>query len=170
MDVNILNKTVLGIQQSLESTRVGLKEEVFLERHLPTIMKEGKPTVAMSIELSKLAGGENKRLNIVDDNGKIILALPSALSSGNTINNKDLKENTRAIQNINGIDGDNLTDKALNKFDSKVSEIKDKHIDELKTDWTYVIEHYKDKVKPVVTPTANSKPKNNMRKNITFEY
>lgn len=170
MDVNILNKTVLDIQQSLESTRVGLKEEVFLERHLPTIMKEGKPTVAMSIELSKLAGGENKRLNIVDDNGKIILALPSALSSGNTINNKDLKENTRAIQNINGIDSDNLTDKALNKFDSKVSEIKDKHINELKTDWTYVIEHYKDKVKPVVTPTANSKPKNNMRKNITFEY
>lgn len=170
MDVNALNKTVLGIQQSLDSSRIGLKEDVFLERHLPTIMKDGKPTVAMSIELSKLAGGENKRLNIVDDNGKVVLTLPSALSSGNTINNKDLKENTKAIQNINGIDGDNLTDKALNKFNSKIEDIKDKHINDLKTDWTYVIDHYKDKVKPIVTPEVSTKPKNNLRKNITFEY
>ena len=92
------------------------------------------------------------------------------LNEQKPINNKDLKENTKAIQNINGIDGDNLTDKALNKFNSKIEDIKDKHINELKTDWTYVIDHYKDKVKPIVTPEVSTKPKNNLRKNITFEY
>lgn len=172
MDVDALNRTVLDIQGSLEKSRVGLKEDVFKERHLPTILKHGKPTLAMQIELAKIAGGETKRLNIINEKGDIVLTLPSALSSGGIINNPKDKKAISAIKGISDYNPNiDISPKSEDRFNNRVNDIKDKHIEDLKTDWSSVITHYKDTIPVVeeIIPLSN-KPKNNMKKNMTFEY
>lgn len=161
-----LNKDILEIKSILEKSRVGLREDVFIERHLTTIKTNGKPTLEQQIELVRLAGGENKRINILDNNDNILITLPSALSSGKTIDDKN-KQFTKTLS-----DGDDKTvdDARRERINSTVKVITDTKLDELSNDWGYVIDFFKDRVpldKKTPSEDIKEEPK---KKAITFDY
>ncbi len=160
-----ISKDILEIKNILEKSRVGLREDVFVERHLSTIQSNGKPTLEQQIELVRLAGGENKRINILDNNDNILISLPSALSSGKTIDDKSSKI-TKALS-----DGDskNIDAARRARIDNTVKDIADTKLNELSNDWGFVIDFFKDRVPEANKDVAEVKeePK---KKTITFDY
>ena len=136
-----ISKDILEIKNILEKSRVGLREDVFVERHLSTIQANGKPTLEQQIELVRLAGGENKRINILDNSDNILITLPSALSSGKTIDDKSSKI-TKALS-----DGDskNIDAARRARIDNTVKDIADTKLNELSNDWGFVIDFFKDR-------------------------
>ena len=160
-----ISKDILEIKNILEKSRVGLREDVFVERHLSTIQSNGKPTLEQQIELVRLAGGENKRINILDNNDNILITLPSALSSGKTIDDKSSKI-TKALS-----DGDskNIDAARRARIDNTVKDIADTKLNELSNDWGFVIDFFKDRAPEANKDVAEVKeePK---KKTITFDY
>lgn len=148
-DIKALNKTILDIEKNLSESRVKLDEDVFLTRHLPTIIKNGGPTEELQNELVRVAGGESKRINLVSKEGDIILTLPSALSNGSVIDITKDKEAAKTIKMLN-TPHQGVLDPAKEKYNNTAIEKTKSHADQLKNDWGFVIEHYKDKV---VVPT-----------------
>ena len=148
-DIKALNKTILDIEKNLSESRVKLDEDVFLTRHLPTIIKNGGPTEELQNELVRVAGGEAKRINLVSRDGDVILTLPSALSNGSVIDITKDKEAAKTIKMLN-TPHQGVLDPAKEKYNNTAIEKTKSHADQLKNDWGFVIEHYKDKV---VVPT-----------------
>lgn len=165
-DIKTLNKTILEIEKSLNESRVKLDEDVFITRHLPTIAKYGRPTEELQNELVRVAGGENKRINIVNKNGDTILTLPSAISSGKVIDTKDNKESSKAIKMLSS-PHQGVLDPAKEKYNDKIIEKTLSHTDQLKNDWGFVIEHFKDKV---VTPNKSTTPKKIVIEEDEYDY
>ena len=148
-DIKALNKTILDIEKNLSESRVKLDEDVFITRHLPTIIKNGGPTEELQNELVRVAGGESKRINLVSKEGDVILTLPSALSNGSVIDITKDKEAAKTIKMLN-TPHQGVLDPAKEKYNNTAIEKTKSHADQLKNDWGFVIEHYKDKV---VVPT-----------------
>lgn len=148
-DIKALNKTILDIEKNLSESRVKLDEDVFITRHLPTIIKNGGPTEELQNELVRVAGGESKRINLVSKEGEVILTLPSALSNGSVIDITKDKEAAKTIKILN-TPHQGVLDPAKEKYNNTAIEKTKSHADQLKNDWGFVIEHYKDKV---VVPT-----------------
>lgn len=148
-DIKALNKTILDIEKNLSESRVKLDEDVFITRHLPTIIKNGGPTEELQNELVRVAGGESKRINLVSKEGEVILTLPSALSNGSVIDITKDKEAAKTIKMLN-TPHQGVLDPAKEKYNNTAIEKTKSHADQLKNDWGFVIEHYKDKV---VVPT-----------------
>ena len=148
-DIKALNKTILDIEKNLSESRVKLDEDVFITRHLPTIIKNGGPTEELQNELVRVAGGESKRINLVSKEGEVILTLPSALSNGSVIDITKDKEAAKTIKILN-TPHQGVLDPAKEKYNNTAIEKTKSHADQLKNDWGYVIEHYKDRV---VVPT-----------------
>ena len=154
-DIKALNKTILDIEKNLSESRVKLDEDVFLTRHLPTIIKNGGPTEELQNELVRVAGGESKRINLVSKEGDIILTLPSALSNGSVIDITKDKEAAKTIKMLN-TPHQGVLDPAKEKYNNTAIEKTKSHTDQLKNDWGFVIEHYKDIV-DVPTQTMPTK-------------
>ena len=148
-DIKALNKTILDIEKNLSESRVKLDEDVFITRHLPTIIKNGGPTEELQNELVRVAGGESKRINLVSKEGEVILTLPSALSNGSVIDITKDKEAAKTIKILN-TPHQGVLDPAKEKYNNTAIEKTKSHADQLKNDWGFVIEHYKDRV---VVPT-----------------
>lgn len=148
-DIKALNKTILDIEKNLSESRVKLDEDVFITRHLPTIIKNGGPTEELQNELVRVAGGESKRINLVSKEGEVILTLPSALSNGSVIDITKDREAAKTIKMLN-TPHQGVLDPAKEKYNNTAIEKTKSHADQLKNDWGFVIEHYKDKV---VVPT-----------------
>lgn len=148
-DIKALNKTILDIEKNLNESRVKLDEDVFITRHLPTIIKNGGPTEELQNELVRVAGGESKRINLVSKEGEVILTLPSALSNGSVIDITKDREAAKTIKMLN-TPHQGVLDPAKEKYNNTAIEKTKSHADQLKNDWGFVIEHYKDKV---VVPT-----------------
>ena len=144
-DIKALNKTILDIEKNLSESRVKLDEDVFITRHLPTIIKNGGPTEELQNELVRVAGGEAKRINLVSKDGDVILTLPSALSNGSVIDITKDKEAAKTIKMLN-TPHQGVLDPAKEKYNNTAIEKTKSHADQLKNDWGFVIEHYKDKV------------------------
>lgn len=164
--MTVLEKTLYDIDNSLTADRTKLHQDVFLERHLPTIIKNnGRPTKALQEELIKLAGGETKVIDVVDKDGNKIISLPPAIGSNITISNKEgnlknlnfkLGDAAEAIKNAQ--QDESSVDKIL---DNKT---KEEIIKEIKNDpWKNVITHFGKEIEPVKT---------NIKKQdkITFDY
>lgn len=84
-----LEKIISSINTVLVSDRVKLDQNVFIERHLPTIVKNGNlPTKDIQAELIKLAGNDIKVIDLIDENGKVTISLPPAIGSSKTISNQ----------------------------------------------------------------------------------
>ena len=87
-----LSKELMRLEKNMNAGRVKLDKSVFVERHLPNIVNNGnKPTEELQNELILIAGGETKRIDLMD-NGKVVLTLPSSVSSGVVLDNKDNKQ------------------------------------------------------------------------------
>ena len=68
-----LSKELMRLEKDMNAGRVKLDKSVFVERHLPNIVNNGnKPTEELQNELILIAGGETKRIDLMD-NGKEIL-------------------------------------------------------------------------------------------------
>ena len=77
-----LSKELMRLEKDMNAGRVKLDKSVFVERHLPNIVNNGnKPTEELQNELILIAGGETKRIDLMD-NGKVVLTLPSSVSLG----------------------------------------------------------------------------------------
>ncbi len=83
-----LEKFIEGVNSVLVNDRLKLDQKVFIERHLPTIIKNGNlPTKELQAELIKIAGSDIKIIDLIDENGKTVISLPPAIGSSKTISN-----------------------------------------------------------------------------------
>lgn len=165
-----LNKFIQGVNQVLVNDRLKLDQNVFLERHLPTIIKNGNlPTKELQAELVKIAGGEIKVIDLIDESGKTVISLPPAIGSSKTIPNSS----TGKLSNINRTFSDIAEAMSIGNIESaqiKLSKtLKENKQEIIKTisenPWDKVVDFYKDKVKTVNTPQTKKQ-----KENITFDY
>ena len=63
-----LSKELMRLEKDMNAGRVKLDKSVFVERHLPNIVNNGnKPTEELQNELILIAGGETKRIDLMDN-------------------------------------------------------------------------------------------------------
>lgn len=144
MDTNNIGKQIKEISKQLAESRIKLDEDVFIERHLPVIALHGKPTESLQRELTLVAGGENKRIDLIGKDGKVAITLPSALSNGAVIKiNSADKKNT--MMELSTIDSNNNNPKYVERVMKNIEKTKT-FADDIENSWSGVLEHYKDKI------------------------
>ena len=125
-----LSKELMRLEKDMNAGRVKLDKSVFVERHLPNIVNNGnKPTEELQNELILIAGGETKRIDLMD-NGKVVLTLQSSVSSGVVLDNKDNKQldTIKSLTNIKEEEATatiaNENNKAINKAITDTEKLK----------------------------------------------
>jgi hypothetical protein len=164
-----LSKELMRLEKDMNAGRVKLDKSVFVERHLPNIVNNGnKPTEELQNELILIAGGETKRIDLMD-NGKVVLTLPSSVSSGVVLDNKDNKQ-LDTIKSLTNIKEEEATATIANENNKAINKaITD--TEKLKTDWTYVVEYFANEASKVVKDSdIKVKPKLEVEVEDEFVY
>ena len=118
-----LSKELMRLEKDMNAGRVKLDKSVFVERHLPNIVNNGnKPTEELQNELILIAGGETKRIDLMD-NGKVVLTLPSSVSSGVVLDNKDNKQ-LDTIKSLTNIKEEEATATIANENNKAINKIR----------------------------------------------
>ena len=164
-----LSKELMRLEKDMNEGRIKLDKSVFVERHLPNIVNNGnKPTEELQNELILIAGGETKRIDLMD-NGKVVLTLPSSVSSGVVLDNKDNKQ-LDTIKSLTNIKEEEATATIANENNKAINKaITD--TEKLKTDWTYVVEYFANEASKVVKDSdIKVKPKLEVETEDEFVY
>ena len=164
-----LSKELMRLEKDMNAGRVKLDKSVFVERHLPNIVNNGNtPTEELQNELILIAGGETKRIDLMD-NGKVVLTLLSSVSSGVVLDNKDNKQ-LDTIKSLTNIKEEEATATIANENNKAINKaITD--TEKLKTDWTYVVEYFANEASKVVKDSdIKVKPKLEVETEDEFVY
>lgn len=161
-----LEKIINNLGKVIASDRVKLDQNVFVERHLPTIIKNGNlPTKEIQAELVKLAGNDVRIIDLVNEQGEIVISLPPAIGSSKTISNTDSKLGSlnRTFSDMAESIRMGNEEAAQQKLKSVLKDNKQDIINSLaENPWEKVVEYYnKGEVK--------TKPKKTNEK-ISFDY
>lgn len=164
-----LSKELMRLEKDMNAGRVKLDKSVFVERHLPNIVNNGnKPTEELQNELILIAGGETKRIDLMD-NGKVVLTLPSSVSSGVVLDNKDNKQ-LDTIKSLTNIKEEEATATIANENNKAINKVIT-DTEKLKTDWTYVVEYFANEASKVVKDSdIKVKPKLEVETEDEFVY
>lgn len=163
-----LEKMINSINTVLVSDRVKLDQNVFIERHLPTIIKNGNlPTKEIQAELVKLAGNDIKVIDLINENGEVTISLPPAIGSSKTISNQSGK-----LANLNRTFSDMAesmrmgnSEAAQQKLKTVLTENKKDIVDALSENpWDKVVSHFNKDGKIKTTQQHNKK------ETISFDY
>lgn len=163
-----LGKFINSVNEVLVEDRLKLNQNVFIERHLPTIINNNNlPTKDLQAELIKIAGSDIKVIDLIDDSGNVVISLPPAIGSSKVISNTSGKLSGlgRKFSDIAATVIQGNDEGAQQLLKKVLVENKQEIIENLSENpWDKVVEHFSDKnikVKPVKKQTTEA---------ITFDY